>query len=156
MVAFNATAIETHNSDGTSRLYSYDGYGNAGYIIVDDIDITINSREKFRHYGATFSVAGSTFSIAIKESKNSMKFYIDNESHTRDKDIEGLLGFTMAQSYTINNDNTMTINGEQMQYSFDSAEDCYRIDTKDVYQKLVKHQMGQHYLLGRPIQAQLL
>ena len=43
-----------------------------------------------------------------------------------------------------------------MQYSYDSNEDCYRINVGDVYQKLSRHQMKQYHLFGKPIHAQLL
>ena len=43
----------------------------------------------------------SVFSIATKEKKNSLRFEIDNERHINDGDIEGLLGFTMAKSYSV-------------------------------------------------------
>ena len=42
-----------------------------------------------------------TFSIAIKENKNSLRFEIDHEHHIKDEGIEGLLGFTMAKSYSV-------------------------------------------------------
>ena len=45
-------------------------------------------------------MGGSTFRLAIKESKNSMKFYVDHENHIVDN-VEGLLGFTMAKSYEV-------------------------------------------------------
>ena len=35
---------------------------STSFISVEDIEISINAREKFRHYGATFNVAGSSFS----------------------------------------------------------------------------------------------
>ena len=126
MVSFNTTAIETHSrkvtdisgsslgekiflkkcqdemnnckSDGIDKLYAYDNSHN--FITVDDIDIQVNTREKFRHYGATFNVAGSSFNIAVKDTKNSLKFAIENERHMTG-DVEGLLGFTMAQSYEV-------------------------------------------------------
>ena len=79
-------------------MYQYDSARN--FITIDDIDIQVNTREKFRHYGATFDVAGSTFNIAIKETKNSMKFAIENERHITG-DVEGLLGFTVAKSYQV-------------------------------------------------------
>ena len=60
----------------------------------------IHSHDRFRHIGAEFSVGGSTFSLAIKESKNSLKFYVDHESHIVE-DVEGLLGFTMAKTYEV-------------------------------------------------------
>ena len=56
----------------------------------------------------------------------------------------------------MNNDGTLTINGETLRYNFDSDEDCYRILVNDVYHKLSRHQMSQYYLLGEPIHAQLL
>ena len=85
-------------SDGIDKLYAYDNSHN--FITVDDIDIQVNTREKFRHYGATFNVAGSSFNIAVKDTKNSLKFAIENERHMTG-DVEGLLGFTMAQSYEV-------------------------------------------------------
>ena len=85
-------------SDGISKLYNYDSTNDL--IIVNDIDIEVFAREKFQHYGARFTVGGSTFTIAIKESKNSMKFAIENEAHVT-SDVEGLLGFTMAKSYQV-------------------------------------------------------
>ena len=94
----NRLILVTLKSDGIDKLYAYDSSHN--FITVDDIDIQVNSREKFRHYGAVFSVAGSTFNIAIKETKNSMKFAIENERHMT-SDVEGLLGFTMAKSYEV-------------------------------------------------------
>ena len=114
MVAFNTTTIETFDSNGVARIYTYDftgkiydptskiyTHGSTGIITVEDIEISINSREKFRHYGATFTVAESTFSIAIKGNKNSLRFEIDHEHHIKDEGIEGLLGFTMAKSYSV-------------------------------------------------------
>lgn len=153
MVSFNTTAFETHTSDGIARLYNYDSSND--FIIVNDIDIQVHTREKFRHYGVSFDVGGSTFNIAIKESKNSMKFAIENERHVT-SDVEGLLGFTMAKSYELHDDGSLTINGETMRYKYDSAEDCYRLDGSDVVMKLSKHQMEQNYLLGRPFYVQML
>ena len=49
---------------------------------------------------AVFDVNGSTFSVSIKESKQSLKFYIDNE-RSIEHGVNGLLGFTMAESYTV-------------------------------------------------------
>ena len=43
-----------------------------------------------------------------------------------------------------------------MQYRYDSAEDCYRLDAGDVVTKLSKHQMDQKSLLGRPFYVELL
>ena len=94
----NRSIWVTQKSDGIDKLYAYDS--SHDFITVDDIDIQVNTREKFRHYGATFSVAGSTFNIAIKETKNSLKFAIENQRHMA-SDVEGLLGFTMAQSYQV-------------------------------------------------------
>ena len=85
-------------SDGITKFYNYDSSNDV--IIVNDIDIQVNTREKFQHYGASFDVGGSSFHIAIKESKNSMKFAIENERHVT-SDVEGLLGFTMAKSYEV-------------------------------------------------------
>ena len=82
---------------GSYKLYNY---GTSQVINVDDIDILVHSHDKFRHIGAEFSVGGSTFNLAIKESKNSMKFYVDHENHIVDN-VEGLLGFTMAKSYEV-------------------------------------------------------
>ena len=50
----------------------------------------------------------------------------------------------------------MTINGEQMNYYFDTDEDCYRLDDEDVARKLGKHQLAEKYLLGRPFAVQFL
>ena len=74
--------MSNSKSDGIDKLYAYDS--SHDFITVDDIDIQVNTREKFRHYGATFSVAGSTFNIAIKETKNSLKFAIENKKHMPD------------------------------------------------------------------------
>ena len=59
-------------------------------------------------------------------------------------------------NFQLNDDGTLSINGEKLRYSFDSDENCYRLYVNDVYQKLSKHQMSQYYLLGKPIYAQLL
>ena len=48
-----------------------------------------------------WSFNNSSFSIAIKGNKNSLRFEIDNESHIEDEGINGLLGFTMAKSYSV-------------------------------------------------------
>ena len=48
-----------------------------------------------------FIFNNSSFSIAIKGNKNSLRFEIDNERHIEDEGIEGLLGFTMAHSYSV-------------------------------------------------------
>ena len=49
MVTFNTTNIETFDKNGISKVYTYDGNsGGTGYIKVEDIEISINSREKFR------------------------------------------------------------------------------------------------------------
>ena len=48
-----------------------------------------------------WSVNNSSFSIAIKGNKNSLRFEIDNESHIEDEGVNGLLGFTMAKSYSV-------------------------------------------------------
>ena len=90
--------MNNSKSDGIDKLYAYDNSHN--FITIDDIDIQVNTREKFRHYGATFNVAGSSFNIAVKDTKNSLKFAIENERHMTG-DVEGLLGFTMAQSYEV-------------------------------------------------------
>ena len=58
-------------------------------------------------------------------------------------------------NFKLNNDGTLSINGENFRYNFDSDEGCYRLYENDVYQKLIKHQMSQYFLLGKPIQAQL-
>ena len=93
-----ATKSNFVKSDGITKFYNYDSSNDV--IIVNDIDIQVNTREKFQHYGASFDVGGSSFHIAIKESKNSMKFAIENERHVT-SDVEGLLGFTMAKSYEV-------------------------------------------------------
>ena len=97
-VAFSMDAIETYTSSGEVRRFDYNTY--AGMIIVEDIMLSTQTLEKFRHKGATFEVGDSTFSISIKDSKHSLKFYVDNERHL-ETGVDGLLGFTMAQSYTV-------------------------------------------------------
>ena len=56
---------------------------------------------QFSEIAILWSVNNSSFSIAIKGNKNSLRFEIDNESHIDDEGINGLLGFTMAKSYTV-------------------------------------------------------
>ena len=97
-VAFSMDAIETYTSSGEVRRFDYNTY--AGMIIVEDIMLSTQTLEKFRHKGASFEVGDSTFSISIKDSKHSLKFYVDNERHL-ETGVDGLLGFTMAQSYTV-------------------------------------------------------
>ena len=99
-VAFSLDGIETFTHSGEARRFDYNTY--AGMIMVDDIMLSTQSLERFRHKGATFEVGDSTFSISIKDSKQSIKFYIDNERHI-ETGVDGLLGFTMAQSYTVSN-----------------------------------------------------
>ena len=43
-----------------------------------------------------------------------------------------------------------------MRYTIDEAEDCLRLNSMDVQVKLAKHQLSMGYLLGAPIQAQLI
>ena len=103
-VAFSLDGIETITHSGETRRFDYNTY--AGMIVVDDIFLSTQSLEKFRHKGATFDVAGSIFSISIKESKQSLKFYIDHENHI-EHGVEGLLGFTMAEAYTVSQNTIM-------------------------------------------------
>ena len=49
MVTFNTTNIETFDNNGVRKIYNYDVNSVAnGYISVEDVEISINSREKFR------------------------------------------------------------------------------------------------------------
>ena len=43
-----------------------------------------------------------------------------------------------------------------MRYTIDKAEDCFRLNEIDVQVKLAKHQLRMGYLLGAPVQAQLI
>ena len=56
---------------------------------------------QFSEIAILWSFNNSFFSIAIKGNKNSLRFEIDNESHIKDEGINGLLGFTMAKSYSV-------------------------------------------------------
>ena len=49
MVTFNTTNIETFDNNRVRKVYTYDGNSIVnGYINVEDVEISINSREKFR------------------------------------------------------------------------------------------------------------
>ena len=97
-IEFDIDSVKTYSSSGEARVFNYDSY--SGLISVDDIILSTQSLEKFRHKGAVFDVSGSTFSISIKESKQSLKFYIDNE-RSIEHGVNGLLGFTMAEAYNV-------------------------------------------------------
>jgi len=58
---------------------------------------------RYKRHGATIQVDDSLFELSLKEEKHSMKFYVDQESHVKDHDMGGLLGFTMAKDYQVRN-----------------------------------------------------
>ena len=58
--------------------------------------------------------------------------------------------------FKLNDDATLTIDGNTMRYIIDTTEDCFRLNENDVLVKLAKHQLGMYYILGAPIQAQLM
>ena len=97
-IEFDIDTIRTYSSRGEARIFNYDSY--SGLIRVDDIILSTQSLQKFRHKGAVFDVNGSTFSVSIKDSKQSLKFYIDNE-RSIEHGVNGLLGYTMAESYNV-------------------------------------------------------
>ena len=89
------------------------------------------------------------------ESKESIKFYIDSESHS-DHNLNGLLGFTLAHDYTVVDETSLIINNEVMEYHFDHFENCLRLSDSSIESKLARHQLSEDYLLGVPFEVAFL
>jgi hypothetical protein len=131
-------------------------YEEAVDAVFDDIVIETHVFSRYKRHGATIQVDESLFELSLKEEKHSMKFYIEQESHVKDHDMGGLLGFTMAKDYQILDEQTLTIADEKFNYILNEHEDCLVLEQTDVYSKLmVQHSLHESFLLQRPIQLTL-
>jgi hypothetical protein len=100
--------------------------------LFGDVKIETHSLNKYRRHGVTIQVDNSIFEIQLKEEKESIKFYVDDETHFTDHNLNGLLGYIMTNSYQVVNGESLVIGNQEFKYSVDNSEGCLRLDNFDV------------------------
>ena len=95
--------------------------------------------------------------FSVKEQKNALKFFIDEETHAVDHDLNGLLGFTLATSYDFIDEHFIMMgNGAILGYDSDHFDDCLRIKTEDLSRQLAPHQLHDKFIFGTTIKFDLI